>query len=79
MHNQKQNKVPLKKDGLDLDRVYGRGRDARQAEAEGKDVVYWWPGALGHLSPDVGGESYIIFDRKDWDGLKGQGKVVSKL
>jgi hypothetical protein len=79
MHNQKQNKVPLKKEGIDLDVIYGPGKDANDARAEGKDVLYWWPGSLGLPNPGLDGESYVVFDRKDFEGLKGHGKEVSRL
>ncbi|KAF2430365.1 acetyl-CoA synthetase-like protein [Tothia fuscella] len=79
MHNQKQNKVPLKKDAINLDAIYGPGRDAEGARREGKDVLYWWPGALGHPNPGLDGESYIVFDRKDYEGLMAHGKEVARL
>jgi hypothetical protein len=79
MHNQKPNKVPLKKDGIDLDMIYGPGKDAAEAKLEGKDVIYWWPSAVGHPNPDLGGEGYVPFERKDWEALKSHGHVVSKL
>jgi hypothetical protein len=79
MHNQKQNKVPLKKEGIDLDLVYGTGKNAADAKMEGKDAMYWWPGALGHPDPGLDGESYVPFEQKDWDALKARGKEVSKL
>lgn len=79
MHNQKQNKVPLKKDGIDLDAIYGPGKDADEARGEGKDVMYWWPGALGHPDPGLDGEGYVVFERKDWEGIKAHGKEVARL
>jgi hypothetical protein len=79
MHNQKQNKVPLKKDGFDLDRIYGPGKDVNDAKVEGKDVMYWWPGGVGHANPDLDGESYIPFERKDWEALKARAKETARL
>jgi len=76
MHNQKQNKTPLKKDGISLDAIYGPGKDAEEARAEGKDVLYWWPGALGHPNPDLDGERYIVLTRSDWDAISGKAKNV---
>jgi len=79
MHNNKQEKVPLKKDGIDLDVIYGPNQDANNARQQGKDVMYWWPGAVGLPSPDTDGEGYVVFDRKDWEGLKNEIHVTSRL
>jgi hypothetical protein len=79
MHNQKQNKVPLKKDEINLDAIYGPGKDFKDAAAEGKDVMYWWPGGVGHPNPDLEGEAYIPFERKDWEAVKARGKEVARL
>jgi hypothetical protein len=77
MHNQKQNKIPLKKDGISLDAIYGQGKDAADAKEAGRDLVYWWPGALGH-PPQVGGERYVVFHRSDWEAIVGK-TVESRL
>lgn len=79
MHNQKQNKVPLKKDGLDLNAIYGVGNDATDAREQGKDVMYWWPGALGHPDPGMDGEGYVVLTRADWEGIMNHGKEVARL
>lgn len=79
MHNQKQNKVPLKRDGIDLDAIYGKESDAGEAREAGKDVLYWWPGALGHPDPGVDGEQYVVFTRADWEGVMARGKEVARL
>ena len=79
MHNQKQNKVPLKKDEINLDRIYGEGKDFKDALAEGKDVMYWWPGGVGHPNPDLEGEAYIPFERKDWEAIQARGKETARL
>jgi len=79
MHNNKQEKVPLKKDGIDLDVIYGPNQDANSAREQGKDVMYWWPGSVGLTSPDTDGEGYEVFDRKDWEGLKKDTPVASRL
>lgn len=72
MHNQKQNKVPLKKDGINLDAIYGGARkDVADAKEEGKDVMYFWPSALAHPNPGLDGERYIEFSRSDWNALRG--------
>jgi hypothetical protein len=71
MHNQKQNKIPLKKDGISMDAIYGPGADFADAEAAGKDVLYWWPGALGQTTGTVGsdGPRYIPLTRADWASI----------
>lgn len=66
MHNQKQNKVPLRSDGLDLDKIYGVGRDFQEAREAGQDVIYWWPGGLGSPTISRNHESYVPFSRDDW-------------
>jgi len=79
MHNNKQEKMPLKKDGIDLDAIYGRGKEASEAKEEGRDVMYWWPSALGAPSSGFDGEGYIVFERKDWEELKKEIHVNSRL
>jgi hypothetical protein len=71
MHNQKQNKIPLKKDGISLDAVYGPGRDAADNLREGKDVLYWWPSSLGMKkhSESSGVDSYVVLTRSDWASI----------
>jgi hypothetical protein len=78
MHNQKQNKIPLKKDGINLDAIYGQGKDAADAREAGQDVVYWLPSALGHPNPQPDGERYIEFTRSDWESICGK-TVESRL
>jgi hypothetical protein len=79
MHNQKQNKTPLKKDGISLDLVYGPGKDAHDAEAEGRDVLYWWPAALGLSDSSLAGEPrYIPLTRADWAKIVGQAQIQEK-
>jgi hypothetical protein len=79
MHNNKQEKIPLKKDGINLDAIYGRGKEASETKEEGRDVMYWWPRALGASSPELDGEGYIVFERKDWEALKKEMHVNSRL
>lgn len=83
MHNQKQNKTPLKRDGISLDAVYGPGKDFEQADAEGRDILYWWPAALGISDRRLSGEArYIPLDRDDWariERLADSGRVPEKL
>jgi len=54
IHNHKQNKVPLRKEGVDPDLV---GTEA----PEGKDDVFLW------LPPK--GDVYVPFGREDWESL----------
>lgn len=53
MHNNKQNKVQLRKEGVNPDKI---------SEGEGgrSDVVFWVP---------PGGDTYKLFDKQDWDNL----------
>lgn len=54
MHNNKQNKVQLRREGIELDKI---------ANGEGgkKDVMYWCP---------PGGDTYVPFHREEWDSLE---------
>lgn len=79
MHNNKQEKVPLKKDGINLDAIYGPSLEAKDAIAQGKDVMYWWPGALGSPSTELDGDRYVLFERKDWEGLQKEKHIASRL
>lgn len=55
MHNNKQNKVPLRKEGVDPGRV-------ANGEAGKDDVLMWLP---------PGGETYVPFRQEDWDSIAG--------
>lgn len=55
MHNNKQNKVPLKKEGVDLKKV-------AEGEAGKDDVVMWVP---------PGGDQYVPFRESDWNNIVG--------
>ncbi|KAI9698557.1 MAG: hypothetical protein M1820_007447 [Bogoriella megaspora] len=55
IHNNKQNKVPLRKEGIDPDAI-------ANGIAGPNDTVLWCP-------PQT--KTYIPFTRKDWEGLKG--------
>jgi hypothetical protein len=70
MHNQKQNKIPLKKDGINMDVIYGVGKDVADARDAGKDVLYWWPSALGHPNPGLDGKGYIPLTRQAWNEIR---------
>ncbi|KAF2190471.1 acetyl-CoA synthetase-like protein [Zopfia rhizophila CBS 207.26] len=73
MHNNKQNKVPLRNDGIDLRKVIERAD--KEAEEKGTekgryDRFLWCPFALGN--PKAGMEDergYVEYDMQDWDGL----------
>lgn len=69
MHNNKQNKVPLKAEGVDPARV-GAG-------ASKDDRLLWCPEALGL---QAAGEGYVEFRTEDWERLRGgAGGVAAKL
>lgn len=75
MHNNKQNKVPFRNDGIDLRKVQERAdKEAReQGLPEGEyDTFYWHPAALslrtGSAPNDKG---YTVYKMEDWDSLKG--------
>jgi hypothetical protein len=55
MHNNKQNKVPLRKEGVDP-------RKLSEGEAGKDDVLMWLP---------PGGEAYEPFRQSDWDAIAG--------
>ena len=55
MHNNKQNKVPLRKEGVDPKRV-------AEGEAGKQDVLMWLP---------PGGDRYVPFQESDWKGIEG--------
>jgi hypothetical protein len=83
MHNNKQNKVPLRNDGIDLRKIVERTDKEAAEEATEKgavevvyDTLYWHPAALG-----VKGEAdrgYVVFTMEDWDRLRGS-EGVAKL
>jgi len=79
IHNQKQNKIPLKKDGINIDAIYGSGADFSDAQEQGKDLVYWWPSALGHPDPGLDGERYVPLLRSDWNAIMGPQKESARL
>lgn len=74
MHNNKQNKVPLRNDGIDLRKLQERAD--KEAEEKGiehveYDTLYWHPAALaahaGLVKEDKG---YVVFSMEDWDRLR---------
>jgi acyl-CoA synthetase (AMP-forming)/AMP-acid ligase II len=55
MHNNKQNKVPLRKEGVDPRKVL-------EGEAGREDVLMWLP---------PGGDRYVPFTESDWNAIEG--------
>jgi acyl-CoA synthetase (AMP-forming)/AMP-acid ligase II len=84
MHNNKQNKVPLRDDGIDLRKIQERA-DKEAAEKGLQDVeydtLYWNPSALGSAKGASGKEAYVVFTMEDWDRLQSSasGMVEAKL
>jgi hypothetical protein len=56
MHNNKQNKVPLRKEGVDPTAI-------AKGSAGKEDSIFW-------LKP--GAETYVPFTGRDWDALVGK-------
>jgi acyl-CoA synthetase (AMP-forming)/AMP-acid ligase II len=82
MHNNKQNKVPLRNDGVDLRKIVERTdkEEAEMAEEKGGvpvvyDTVYWHPAALGSAKGEKD-EGYVVFTMEDWDRLREAGGVA---
>jgi hypothetical protein len=75
MHNNKQNKAPLKNDAFDLDKIYGSGIDFEEAREQGKDAVLWSPAALGQGSKSDAGSGWVPFKRADWEKIKQGGQA----
>ncbi|KAL6153426.1 putative NRPS-like protein biosynthetic cluster [Exserohilum turcicum] len=74
MHNNKQNKVPLRNDGIDLRKLMERAD--KEAKEQGNDqveydTIYWNPSALGANKGMSTGEGYVVYTMADWDQLKG--------
>lgn len=66
LHNNKQNKIPLKRDAFDLDAIYGAGNNVEEGLKQGKDLVLWWPGGLKTTG---GVDTWIILEREDWASI----------
>ncbi|CAI6339528.1 unnamed protein product [Periconia digitata] len=84
MHNNKQNKVPLRNDGIDLPKLQERAN--KEAAASGSDVakikydsMYWCPASLGNTKgvEDVGG--YVVYTEADWNALKNSVPGAARL
>ncbi|CAO2650946.1 Nn.00g092430.m01.CDS01 [Neocucurbitaria sp. VM-36] len=74
MHNNKQNKVPLRNDGIDLRKIMERAdKEAREQGTEEVeyDTLYWLPAALWvgkGVEKDERG--YLVYTMEDWDALR---------
>lgn len=84
MHNNKQNKVPLRNDGIDLRKIVERTDKEAAEEAVEKgavevvyDTIYWHPTGLG--TGKAGGEDgYVVFRMEDWDRLRSKAGLVGE-
>lgn len=79
MHNNKQNKVPLRNDGIDLRKIVERADKEAAEEATEKgavpvdyDTLLWCPSALGSGKAS-GDDGYVVFSMEDWDKLRSAG------
>ncbi|KAH7122390.1 hypothetical protein B0J11DRAFT_531371 [Dendryphion nanum] len=75
MHNNKQNKVPLRNDGCDLRKLVERADKEALEKGQAKeevvyDTMYWCPASLSNVKGAEDGEGYIIFTMEDSDGLR---------
>ncbi|KAF2636403.1 fatty acid transporter-like protein [Massarina eburnea CBS 473.64] len=84
MHNNKQNKVPLRNDGIDLAKL--RERTEKEAEDNGEDkesikydTMYWCPASLSSIKGGEEDEGYIEYTDADWAGLKNNVPGAAKL
>jgi acyl-CoA synthetase (AMP-forming)/AMP-acid ligase II len=85
MHNNKQNKVPLRNDGIDLRKIVERADKEAVEEAKEKgaveveyDTLYWHPAALGS-GKDADDRGYVVFTMEDWDALRSAVSAQVKL
>lgn len=76
MHNNKQNKVPLRNDGCDLRKLIERTDKEALEKGLSKeevvyDTVYWCPASLSTVKGAVeDDQGYIIYTLEDSDGLR---------
>ena len=75
MHNNKQNKVPLRNDGIDLRKI--QERTDKEAAEKGMveevkyDTMYWHPASLSNVKgPVKDDKGYVVFRLEDWDALR---------
>lgn len=84
MHNNKQNKVPLRSDGIDLRKLQERTEQEATANGLKKesikyDTMYWCPAALSSMHAGEEDEGYIVYTMEDWDGLRSNMHGLAKL
>ncbi|KAF2708219.1 fatty acid transporter-like protein [Pleomassaria siparia CBS 279.74] len=76
MHNNKQNKVPLRNDGVDLRKIQERTDKEAAEKGLGQadikyDTLYWCPASLSSgKRPAVDDKGYVIYRMEDWDALR---------
>ncbi|KAF2017209.1 fatty acid transporter-like protein [Aaosphaeria arxii CBS 175.79] len=76
MHNNKQNKVPLRNDGCDLRKLIERtDKEASEKGLAAGDVqydtFYWCPASLSNVKgAQVDDQGYVVFTLEDSDGLR---------
>ena len=75
MHNNKQNKVPLRNDGIDLRKI--KERTDKEAAEKGLgeevkyDTLYWHPASLSNAKvPLKDDKGYVVYRLEDWDALR---------
>ncbi|KAJ4297536.1 hypothetical protein N0V90_005428 [Kalmusia sp. IMI 367209] len=85
MHNNKQNKVPLRNDGIDLRKI--KERTDAEGEKNGLvkenikyDTIYWCPSSLNSVK-GAGSEDdgFIVYTLEDWDSLRDSVPGVAKM
>lgn len=85
MHNNKQNKVPLRNDGIDLRKIMERAeKEAKEKGEEPQyDTLYWHHPSLGkNMRPGGLAEKevgYDVFTMEDWDRVRGAAGGGAKL
>jgi len=84
MHNNKQNKVPLRNDGIDLRKLQARADAEAAAKGLAKedvkyDTMYWCAAALSSVRAGEEDEGYIVYSMQDWDALKRNVHDAAKL
>ncbi|KAF1963021.1 fatty acid transporter-like protein [Byssothecium circinans] len=84
MHNNKQNKVPLRNDGIDLQKL--RERTEKEAEASGLekekvkyDTIYWCPASLSNTKGGEKDDGYVVYTDADWNALKNSVPGTARL
>jgi acyl-CoA synthetase (AMP-forming)/AMP-acid ligase II len=75
MHNNKQNKVPLRNDGIDLRKIQERTDQEAAEKGLSEDVkydtVYWHPASLSNTKgPVQDDKGYVVYRLEDWDALR---------